>query len=170
MPQDLFQSTSNQSVTSSTPVYTNNYNLSTINSQVANSLTSFSLNDVVYQMNVFAIVWTIMLSFLFVSDFFFYYKLESDSNFEREMQGVKSLKKALSPWFRYIPFWIVITLSAIFPSVSIVLNIVAILFWVIKIWGDLLSITTISEYFKGFTKFLKTFNQLLRLSKSKARK
>ena len=170
MPQDLFQSTSNQSVIKPVIIEPNNLNLTNVNTQIANTLTNVSLNEWVYQLNIFAIIWTLTLSFLFVSDFFFYYKLESDSNFEREAQGIKSLKRALSPWLRYIPFWICIVLSALFSNISVVFNILAIIFWIIKIWGDLLSITTISEYFKGFTKFLKTFNRLLRLRKAKGRK
>ena len=170
--QDLFQT--NSSTAASAASVINNPNNA---GAASNPATIFGLNpafnasaitgrldlaSIAINLNQFVLFWSAALSLVLVADFFFYYRLEGDGNLERESTGIRSIRRAVHVWLRYIPGWVCFAFASLLPLFSNFFEILAIIFFVVKIWGDLLTLTKISDYFDWFNKLAKPLNRILK--------
>lgn len=161
--KDLFQTNS----VANSSISTNSSLANNIPGSSFGSFGSFNFSEIALILNQFAIFWSIGLSFILVADFFFYYRLHGDGNIQREKTGIKSIRSAVFVWLRYLPAWLFFTAGLILPNLTSFLEIVAILLFIIKFWGDLLAITNISDYFPWFNKITGILKKILTIYKAK---
>jgi hypothetical protein len=167
--QDLFNPNISQSVSEVTSQQATIVSQST--SQNSVYLYSIDLNNLINNFNTYAIIWSVFVSFMFVSDFYYYFILYSNDDFAREKLGVKSIWSAMHVWERYLVNLILVVIT--FNTTGTANNIFAILTFIsfaVKFYFDLLEILSISSYFPWFSNFSKNLSNFLQFYKIKSAK
>jgi peptidoglycan/LPS O-acetylase OafA/YrhL len=150
--QDLFQPSNGSS-----PSSPSNTNVVTTTTTNTNFFSDWNINDFLFNLNLYTLLWSVMISFILISNFYFYYRKFGDMEFEREEKGEKSLWKSAYTWIRYLLCWGLIFAANYFGSgfLSIVFGVIAILVVIIKFWFDILDIISTTDYFPWFADFIK---------------
>ncbi len=126
------------------------------------------LDSILLNVNWFLILFSVLGSLILISNFYFYYRYESDKNKKREQKGEISIWMALNIWLRYIPVVLFIGLYTI--TSGIVNYVVFTLFCVsciVKIYFDILALLKNQDYFPWFSTLSTNISNLLKLKAKK---
>lgn len=122
-------------------------------------------NGFLTNLHLYTLFWSLLVSFLLISNFFFYYKRYSNSEWEREKKGEDSLHKAAFIWIRYLPS-ILLSIAATtqIGTSYFVLLILSLVLLALKYYFDFLVVLQISDYFDWFKSITTPVVNLLKLS------
>ena len=149
--QDLYQVNPSSSKTDSLIVN---------NSSWFSTLTSLNISIIVLNISLFILIWNFFISFFYIADFFYYYKIENEDNFEIEEKSINRLYLAMRIWITTVPSLIMVVLAIFFSSNQLVFFSLAILFYIFKIIYDLRLFGRVTEYFNWYNNIFTNLKKL----------
>lgn len=121
---------------------------------------SLDLTSLIVNISIFIFLWNIFVSFFYISDFFYCYRIAGDDDFEVEKTGIDRLYGAIKIWLTTLPS-ILSIIGGLFLSQSrLVLFGLALFFYILKIVYDLRSFAKISVYFSWYTDIFVNLRKL----------
>jgi Na+/H+ antiporter NhaC len=126
------------------------------------------LDNILLNVNWFLILFSVLGSLILISNFYFYYRYESDKNKKREQKGEISIWLALNIWLRYIP---VVLFIGLYNFTSGIVNFIVFALFciscVVKIYFDILGLLKNQDYFPWFSTLSTNISNLLKLRTKK---
>lgn len=161
-----FYTTSSTSSSAGQSVAANSASSSNVNFNFINFFEASFIESVITTFSIFLIIWSISVSFNFISNFYFYYKYENDLEESRILVGETFLNKALQSWLMLSPYFLFYTIYLIVPgALKIIIVALLILSGLLKIYFDSLNLLDKHSYFSWFEGLTQGIKRLLTLSK-----
>lgn len=149
--QDLYQVNPGSSKTDSVIVN---------NSSWISSLAGLNISIIVLNISLFILIWNFFISFFYIADFFYYYKIENEDNFEIEKRSIDKLYLAMRIWITTIPSLIIVVLAILLPSNQLIFFSLAIFLYVFKMIYDLRLFGKVTEYFNWYSDIFTNLRKL----------
>lgn len=121
---------------------------------------SFDLTSLIVNITIFIFLWNIFVSFFYISNFFYCYKIAGDDVFEVEKTGIDSLRGAIKTWLTTLPSTLLIIVGLFLNQSRFVLFGLALFCYILKIIYDLRSFAQISVYFSWYTNIFVNLKKL----------
>lgn len=124
------------------------------------SFINLNIGSTVLNISIFIFIWNFFISFLYISDFFYYFKFENEDNFEIEKKAMQRLYLAIRVWVTTLPSLFMIIAAIYWSSSQLVFFSLSILFYIFKIIYDLKLFTKITDYFNWYNDIFTNLRKL----------